>query len=321
MTGTPLDLTPFGDLLKAIGSLYWLLMLALVALALWLPKRWWVKLPLAAAIAALFILPVQQHVDKRVVEATAGKARLDAALAHFEMRCKGAGEKISRTVPNVEGVVWMKWRDKYEPSDDADQFKLFDPFGRDCTEQECIEQLLRVTSGAEKNPEEAARRKARYRFVESTDPKTGQRLRYSAAIQVTHVRTPEQIAQYKTNQGVDPGPNVYGFGLVQQPIESYTARYGVTWDDISTREDRVHWIAGGSLKVVDLQSNEVIAERVGYMMDRGLGSKAGFRSPWGLAQQYACPEFQTIGPSDPRRTRGAENRRFITKALQPSTGE
>lgn len=30
-----------------------------------------------------------------------------------------------------------------------------------------------------------------------------------------------------------------------------SARYGVTWDEISTRVDRAHWIVGSSLKIID----------------------------------------------------------------------
>ena len=68
-------------------------------------------------------------------------------------------------------------------------------------------------------------------------------------------------------------------------------RYGVVYDDISTREEREYWIAGSSLKVVDLQTNEVIAERIGYMVDWAQGSRAGQRSPWLFAADNACPDF------------------------------
>ena len=47
LTGTPLDLTPFGPLLSLLGIAYWLVAFALVAVALWLPRSWHVKGPLA----------------------------------------------------------------------------------------------------------------------------------------------------------------------------------------------------------------------------------------------------------------------------------
>ena len=76
-------------------------------------------------------------------------------------------------------------------------------------------------------------------------------------------------------------------------------------------EDRERWIAGGSLKVIDLQTKEVLAERIGYMVDRGQGSQEGFRSPWALAQRTACPAFEPLIP----RTRS-----FVLSVLKPSQG-
>jgi hypothetical protein len=95
--------------------------------------------------------------------------------------------------------------------------------------------------------------------------------------------------QIKRDPGYDL--NIYQFVVDKTPTEGPPPRYGVTYDDISTHEEREYWIAGSSLKVIDLQSNEVIAERVGYMMDRAQGSEAGGRSPWLLAANTACPKF------------------------------
>jgi hypothetical protein len=306
LTGTPLDLTPFGDLLRAAGLLYWAAMLGLAGLALWRFKRWWVRLGAAALVLTVFIVPVARHASKQQVAYDAAKAKAQATQAHFQMRCQSAGEKVHRVVENVDGVVWMKWRDKQANQDD--QFKLDDPFGRDCGGDDCITQLLRITTGLELDPQKKQHRHVGYRFVESVDPADGKAYRYTLELYRTRDRDPSY------------GPNDVQTGLIKQPLKRASARYGITWDDISTREDREHWIAGGSIKVIDLQTNEVIAERVGYMMDPGLGSKAGFRQPWQFAQQFACPEFQPIGQTDPRRRRGAENRRFIFQVLQPSTG-
>lgn len=323
LTGTPLDLTPFGGVLAALGWLYWFAALALVVIALWLPKAWWKKLLAVALVAGgvvypVLIRPVSQHVDAARQQQDESKARLAEATALFEQRCKGAGEKIHRTVDKVDGVVWMKWRE--QAKNQSDQFKLDDPYGQDCGGEDCISLMLRVTSGAALNPEEAKRHQSGYRFVETTDPRTKKRVRYTGVIKVTHVRTPAQIEEYKRNSnGVDPGPNVYGFGLEQQEIETYTARFGITWDDISTREDRERWIAGGSLKLIDLRTNDVVAERVGYMMDRGQGSRAGFRSPWLFAPQTACPAFELSEARNP--ILASRSRFFVYRVLIPIQGD
>lgn len=102
-------------------------------------------------------------------------------------------------------------------------------------------------------------------------------------------------------------------------------RYGVTYDDISTREEREYWIAGSSLKVIDMQTNEIIAERIGYMVDWAQGSRAGQRSPWLFAADNACPGFQWNLNFPVTRSNGGGSSQqpgqtitFVEKVLKPS---
>jgi hypothetical protein len=308
LTGTPLDLTPFGALLPALGLLYWAVVIGTAVLAYRWPKRRAVKL---GACAAALVLGLAPTINQFRVQ-SAAKARYQAAMAHFEMRCKSAGEKIVRTVENVEGVVWMKWRDKRDSNDDYDQFKLSDPYGRDCNAEDCIEQLLRLDTSNGRFGREAALRKGRYRFVESVDPADGQRKRYTGTMRPARSWTPEGIEKHRKETGSDIPEYSYTFALEEKPVDRFVARYGITWEDISTREDREHWIAGGSLKVLDLQTNEVIAERVGYLFDRGLGGTAGFRSPWSWALSN--------GPMCPQR-RLNDTLLFASKVLLPAIEE
>lgn len=326
LTGTPLDLTPLGPLLSWLGVAYWGVALAIVALALWWPKRWWIKLTMAALVLGavvypVFIRPVEKHVQTVRHDQEQFKAKLDAATAQFEMRCKSAGEKIVRTVDNVEGVVWMKWRDQRDVKDDFDQYKLFDPYGRDCDAEECIAQLLRLDAPPGRFQREVDIRKGRYRYVESIDPADGKRYRYTGTMKLMPAWTPEAIQRFRRDRGTDVPESAYWFQLERAPIDRYSARYGITWDDISTEEDRDHWVAGGSIKVIGLQANEVIAERVGYMMDRGLGSTAGFRTPWAYALRNACPPFPTDGTHTTRSWPGTETFLFVSKVLKPSRGD
>jgi hypothetical protein len=76
------------------------------------------------------------------------------------------------------------------------------------------------------------------------------------------------------------------------------------------------------LKVVDLQTKEVIAERIGYMMDVGQGNTSGGRSPWLFAADHACPTFHRY-PNPVARVPGfsvqtyqAED--FVEKVLKPT---
>jgi len=107
--------------------------------------------------------------------------------------------------------------------------------------------------------------------------------------------------------------NIYDYVLERTPAKGPQPRYGVTYDDISTREERDYWIAGSSLRVVDLHTNEIIAERVGYMVDWAQGSTVGGRSPWLLAADNACPEFS---PRHGATSQMFQSIRFVNKSLK-----
>ena len=313
MTGTPLDLLNLGGLLQGIGLLYWALAAVLLFLALRRPKTRQRKLVWAAIVIAVFGWTPATVLWQTYVS----RSNLSATMKHFEMRCKSAGEKITRTVENVEGVVWMKWRDKQENL--GDQFKLDDPYGRDCSGEGCIEQLLRLEVNGGRFEREVSQTKGRYRFVESIDPADGQRYRYVGFMRPVPSWTPEAIEAHRKKTGTDIPDFSYQFKHDKQPIDKYSARYGITWDDISTRDDRERWIAGGSIKVIDLQTNEVIAERVGYMMDLGQGNRDGFRTPWLMARRTACPPFP--GSLGQRSWPNTETLMFASKVLQPAKAD
>ena len=287
------ELTWIPGALRGLFGLYIILSVVSLVAALTKPKTLAAKTGWTLAVvlgfgAPFFFVAKGAHEDKKL--ALAAKARLKEATDLFEERCKGAGEKIVRTVENVEGVVWMKWRTARVS--DVDQFKLDDPYGNDCFGDECIKQLLRVTQGVELDREVAKQHLYGYRFVEAADPVDGKKYRYRGVVKSVATRTAYEIEQYKKNSaGRDPGYEVYGFALEREPISNFAFQFGIVWEDSSTHQDRENWIASGSTKVVDLSTGEAIAKRIGYMLDRGLGSTSGFRSPWGWAASYGprCP--------------------------------
>jgi hypothetical protein len=213
--------------------------------------------------------------------------RQDKAKAIFLERCKTAGKRISRRVDNVEGIYVMKLRP--ERPNYSDQFAMNDPYGKDLGGKwGYIGSFLRGEFQATHIgvPKEGSPPRLGYRYVEAQDPSDGQRYRYVGSMkEVTNTSSVLMGGDGKTTFKTKK------FVLDQLPAVTPGPRYGVTYDDISTREEREYWIAGSSLKVIDLQTSEVIAERVGYMMDWAQGSKAGGRSPWLLAADNACPEF------------------------------
>ena len=223
----PIDLTPFGALLTGISALYWMAMVAIAALALWLPRRWWAKAAAATAVLSVFIIPISRRVEEQKNKIYAAQSRITESMAHYELRCKQAGERVSRTAQGVDGLVWLKWRDR--SFNHGDQFKLDDPFGWECGEEECIKELLRIGQGLRLKTDAARRHERGYLFVETTDPRDGKRYRYTGQMKPGPSWTPDGIEEYRRKTGRDLDPNSYTFTLEREPIDAYTMQYGVTW--------------------------------------------------------------------------------------------
>lgn len=217
------------------------------------------------------------------------------AMAMWKERCKTAGEKIHKTVDNVEGIYLIKVRTT--TNFDA-QFELDDPYGHDSTNNEYILNFLRgFYHQRTEKPIPGSPPRTGYRYVEAQDTKDGKRYRYTGAMKVVgkmDEAAPGVQFDLKKNPKFDL--NIYKFVLEKVPAPGEVPRYGVTYEDISTHDEREYWIAGSSLKVIDLKTNEVIAERIGYMVDWAQSSRAGGRSPWLFAADNACPNFNRNNP-------------------------
>lgn len=186
-------------------------------------------------------------------------------MAMWQERCKKAGEFIHRTVEGVEGIYLINIRTAYNVNHGdgpGDQFKLSDPYGKDSSEDNYILNFIQgyYYRTPETTPKIAgAPPRIGYRYVEAVDYKDGKLTRYTSRVEEPWQTDKSYLKGYTR------------FVLDRTPIAQRTARYGVKFEDISTREEREHWIAGSSLKVIDLETQEVIAERVGYMVDWAQG--------------------------------------------------
>ena len=240
-------------------------------------------------------------------EPTSPKDRLAKAQAMFAERCKTAGEKIVRTVDNVEGVYLLKVRPDQKL---AAQFAFDDPYGGDMSGSGYIESFVQGSFRAtHKDTPIGGPPRTGYLYVEAVNTVDGKRYHYTGRL--------DEPWQHN---------KAYLKGYIQFVVDKTLAtgeppRYGVTYDDISTHEEREYWIAGSSLKVIDLQTNEVIAERVGYMMDPGQGNRAGGRAPWAFATATACPSFlrnfKTVHTSPVPPSQLYQTLDFVEKVLIP----
>lgn len=242
----------------------------------------------AALLGALVLLVgcVNPHVVER-------RERAAVAKVMFEERCKKAGVFIHRKVPDVEGILVMKLRPR--EINYGNQFLMDDPYGRDLSGDGYLVSLLRGSFQANTKgalPPGSPPRLG-YHYVEAMDPIDGKRYRYTGSVR-DYVVTPNRAFN-----SVSEPFTTRGFVMDKTPALSSQPRFGLTYDDISTRQDREYWIAGSSLRVVDTQTGEVLAERVGYMWDPGQGNNSGGRSPWLLAANYACPSFIRIPGAKP----------------------
>ncbi|RSZ58865.1 hypothetical protein HF313_26085 [Massilia atriviolacea] len=227
------------------------------------------------------------------------------ATQMFEQRCRGAGEKIYKQVDNVDGVFLLRIRP--ENINFSDQYALDDPYGRDFNGDAYIRSFLRgfyeSNYGKSDNPILNSPLHLGYRYVDAIDKADGHRYRYVAIIERPGVTDSSFAKDYRR------------FVLRRTLVDDPAPRYGVTYEDISTKEERDHWIAGSSLKVIDLKTNEILAERIGYMYDPGQGSNVGGRAPWLIAANYSCPSFGTRRGSS---SQTLQSETFVGKVLKPS---
>lgn len=262
-------------------------------------------------LAALLLAAVTVSCAQTALAKDDPKTRLAKAEAMFAERCKKAGVFIHRTAENVEGILLMKIRPDATNYDQ--QYELDDPYGHDVGGIGLINSFLQGRNQQGSLAFEALVSKG-YRYVEAIDPKDGKRYRYTGSMKVIGQKNrnaPNVRRALEVNPNFDL--NKYAYTLDKVPAPGPAPRYGVIYDDISTREDRDYWIAGSSLKVTDLQTNEVMAERIGYMMDRGQGNTSGGRAPWLLAARNACPPFPRFQSNPPVQLQ--QTRYFVEAVL------
>lgn len=290
MTGTPLDLTPFGALLKGIGVGYWLIVVGALALVLWKIKGWVPKMLGCFVLLAVLVLPVALHAWERIEKEDKAQVKLEASMSLFKTRCQTAGAKVMRTVSNVDGVLLTSVRPIAKSSDRSD------PNWPDAAlpDEGQGDWYVRTFLFWEHNED----RKNIRGFLNNV---------------------PSDLPGYQFVDVKESDGSVYRYRLLKgdraelsrEPVAGSPARYAVSFVNIVDPEGRLHWIAGTKALVTDTATNEVVAEHVWYSIDPGQGGTAGFRSPWGFA--VSCPAL--VGK------RGSSTRFFVDQVLRPIKGE
>lgn len=221
---------------------------------------------------------------------------------YFEHLCKTeAGEFIFKTVENVDGIYQMRPRMRATDYEMMHLYALEDPYNAYETLSEESYVNPRYADSV-KGGYELFKPDQHYKFFEKPIPR--------------HLQTPPDGARYfrytKPNTDkmiIENRRYLYPIGqepkLVEERVKELKSRYGFTWRGITRPHDRELGIVGGELIVSDIQTNEVLAVRRGYIASVGKTpeSVAGI---WWLSAAKCPTTMPGVEPS------------FIHKVLTPS---
>ena len=196
------------------------------------------------------------------------RKRYDPAKARFDQLCQNAGEKIYRTADNVDSILLLKVRG----DDEKYQSNSYNPRKDQMWGDAAIE--------SESKREE---------YVASFLP-------YYSSVHYDNVDVLQKdgsIIRYSGNW------SRYAKPFDQEANPPYPARYAVTYENDISWENRKHWIAGTTIKIIDTKTNTLMAEKTMYVFVPELGYSKFEQNPnpWGRGER--CPresefEQQTI---------------------------
>lgn len=197
---------------------------------------------------------------KEYREAKERQQRYETGKAIFAERCKNAGEKIYKTVDNVEGVMLLKVRINQSSRDAVTR----NPMWENAAVAHDFENMGYIASFLNNHSRVFSDTKKTYHYVDV-------------------LQTDQSIIRYEGLWSYTDKP----FKQTLNPKNP--VRYAVTFEDDINPKDRKYWIAGTTIKIIDLQTNEILGERKTYAFEHGQGSLANARMPWLRAEQ--CPNI------------------------------
>lgn len=250
--------------------------------------------------------------------------RAEAGKALWEEKCRTvAGERTYKTVPDVEGLVLLKVRPKAGDREWADPNWPGAAFAREnmadgyintflgyeyaTTVNDLPDQITKEARGyIATNRHSGFMDRPGYRFVDVIDAEDGRRYRYSGSEKtVGRKDTTAKGVQMALARDPNYDLNIYRWTLDKVPATDPTPRYGVTYEDHVIPEDRALGVASSTVKVIDIQTGEVLGEMLRYAWSTP-ASRAN-PSPWLTA--HRCPDH-AVGTD-------AATRKFADQILIP----
>jgi hypothetical protein len=248
----------------------------------------------------------------------AERSARDAALARatkgkelFQEKCRTqAGEHIFRTVNDVQGIVLLKVRPERTDSELADQMWPGAAFARESSGDWYINSFL----GYEYAPVDSRTNTpialtAQNRGYIAIDRRPGGRPGYRYVDVVDKVN--DGRTRYTLTERPRATSKVGSVDVVLQrsAVTGPAPRYGVTFEDYVIPEERSLGVASSKVRVLDLETNEVLGELVRYAWSPS-GPSPTNPTPWLTA--FRCPDH-AIGT-------GEATRKFVDQVLIPSAG-
>ena len=178
--------------------------------------------------------------------------------AEFNQLCRTrAGYKINRVVTEVEGIRLLKVRHRIQ---DGDMLAPGAAFGLEAEDDEYISNFLayrysivQLDNSYGVNTSRHADSWPGFRYVDVLDEKDGKYYRY----------TGRWDEPWKYDKSYLKG--YIKFFLDRAPSPQPLARYAVTFEDSVIPEERAKGFASSKVMVLDMQTNEVLAEMVRYV--------------------------------------------------------
>ena len=80
-------------------------------------------------------------------------------------------------------------------------------------------------------------------------------------------------------------------GVIKNPSDP--ARYAVTYENDVNPELRKHWVAGTTIKIIDRQTDELLAEKTIFAFARTMGTYS--HGAWVDSRMDTCPDMEELG--------------------------
>lgn len=251
-------------------------------------------------------------------------ARAKAGQALWEEKCRTVvGEKIYKVVPDVEGVVLLKLRPQASSREWADPNWPGAAFARENMGDGYIKTFLGYEAafafggvprpitkeyrGSINTSDKLGPKKyPGYRYVDVIDAQDGQHYRYSGSVKVVGRKdTTAKGVQMALARDPNYDLNIYSWTLDRIPAPDPAPRYGVTFEDHVIPEERALGVASSTVRVIDLETGEVLGEMLRYAWSTPANSANP--SPWLTA--HRCPDH-AVGTD-------AATRKFVDQVLIP----